>query len=158
MRWETERSAHSATFPSLHLLHSSFSNPSFASPMSQALHLIHLASRPWFYTVHRCGTGDSMRACHAAGPGLISGRDRFPGWGFFRVFPSPVRQISGNFRPKDPRISFGRHNNYFIFALLEWMSVCMLCIAFHVCAVSEVAPALSWSLIRLGPPYSCVVK
>ena len=38
--------AHSPTLPLLHLRHSSFSNPSFASPMSQALHLIHLASRP----------------------------------------------------------------------------------------------------------------
>ena len=41
-------SAHSPTFPSLHLRHNSFSNPSFASPTSQALHLIHLASRPLF--------------------------------------------------------------------------------------------------------------
>ena len=40
--------AHSPTFPSLHLRHDSFSNPSFASPTSQALHLIHLASRSWF--------------------------------------------------------------------------------------------------------------
>ena len=40
--------AHSPTLPLLHLRHSSFSNPSFASPTSQALHLIHLASRPWF--------------------------------------------------------------------------------------------------------------
>ena len=39
--------AHSPTFPLLHLRHSSFSNPCFASPTSQALHLIHLASRPW---------------------------------------------------------------------------------------------------------------
>ena len=38
--------AHSPTFPLLHLRHSSFSNPSFASPTSQALHLCHLASRP----------------------------------------------------------------------------------------------------------------
>ena len=37
---------HSPTFPSLYLRHSSFSNPSFASAASQALHLIHLASRP----------------------------------------------------------------------------------------------------------------
>ena len=55
--------AHSPTFPSLYLRHnsfsklpslylrhSSFSNPSFASPTSQALHLIHLASRPWHNT------------------------------------------------------------------------------------------------------------
>ena len=38
--------AHSPTLPLLHLRHSSFSSPSFASPTSQALHLIHLASRP----------------------------------------------------------------------------------------------------------------
>ena len=30
-------------------------------------------------TVHRCGARGSMRACHAAGPGSIPGRDRFPG-------------------------------------------------------------------------------
>ena len=38
------------------------------------------------YTVHRCGASGSMRACHAAGPGSIPGRDRFPGWGFFGFF------------------------------------------------------------------------
>ena len=38
--------AYSPTLPLLHLRHSSFSNPSFSSPISQALHLIHLASRP----------------------------------------------------------------------------------------------------------------
>ena len=31
------------------------------------------------FHVHRCGTSGSMRACHAAGPGSIPGRDRFPG-------------------------------------------------------------------------------
>ena len=35
--------AHSPTIPLLHLHHSSFSNPFFATPTSQALHLIHLA-------------------------------------------------------------------------------------------------------------------
>ena len=34
--------------------HSSFPNPSFDSPTSQALHLIHLASRPCFANVRRC--------------------------------------------------------------------------------------------------------
>ena len=38
--------AHSPILPLLHLRHSSLSNPSFASPTSQALHLIHMASRP----------------------------------------------------------------------------------------------------------------
>ena len=36
-----------SSLPLLYLHHSSFSNPSFASPTSQALHIIHLASRPW---------------------------------------------------------------------------------------------------------------
>ena len=40
--------AHFPSLPLLHLRHSSFSNPSFASLMSQALHLGHLASSPWF--------------------------------------------------------------------------------------------------------------
>ena len=35
-----------SSLPLLHLRHSSFYNPCFASPTSQALHLIHLASRP----------------------------------------------------------------------------------------------------------------
>ena len=38
--------AHSPTLLLHHLCHSSFSNPSFTSPKSQALHLIHLASHP----------------------------------------------------------------------------------------------------------------
>ena len=29
--------------------------------------------------VDRCLAGGSMRACHAAGPGSIPGRDKFPG-------------------------------------------------------------------------------
>ena len=37
---------HSPTLPSLYLRHSSFSNPYFASPTSQDLHLIRLESRP----------------------------------------------------------------------------------------------------------------
>ena len=43
--------AHSPAIPLLHLRHSSFSNPSFASPTSQALHLIHLASRPCLHHI-----------------------------------------------------------------------------------------------------------
>ena len=31
------------------------------------------------YYVHRCGPGGSKRACYAAGPGSIPGRDKFPG-------------------------------------------------------------------------------
>ena len=39
--------AHSPTLPMLHLRHSSFYNPSFASPTSQDFHLRHLGSRTW---------------------------------------------------------------------------------------------------------------
>ena len=38
--------AHSPTLALLHLCHSSFSNPSFASRTSQTFHLRHLANRP----------------------------------------------------------------------------------------------------------------
>ena len=59
----------------------------------------------YYYYVHRCATGGSMLTCPAACPGSISGRDRFPGWYFFRNFSSPVRQMSGNFRPtRSPNI------------------------------------------------------
>ena len=47
--------AHSPTLTLLDLRHRSFSNPSFASPTSQALHLIHLMSRahsPTFPSLH----------------------------------------------------------------------------------------------------------
>ena len=58
--------------------------------------------RTW---VHRCGGSGSMRACHTAGPCSIPGRDKFPGWGFFRGFSSPVRRMSGSFRPtRSPNI------------------------------------------------------
>ena len=46
--------AHSPTLPLFHLRHSSFSNPSFASPTSQALHLILLGRRPCFVCVCVC--------------------------------------------------------------------------------------------------------
>ena len=42
---------HSPTLPLLHLSHSSFSNPYFTSPTSQALHLRHLAIRPCISTL-----------------------------------------------------------------------------------------------------------
>ena len=52
--------AHSATLSLLHLRHSSFSNTSFASPTSQALHLRHLTSRPWFWCRLGCNGRDLM--------------------------------------------------------------------------------------------------
>ena len=52
--------AHSPSLPSLYLRHSSFSNPSFASPTSQALHLHHLVSSA------QSPTFLSLRLCHSS--------------------------------------------------------------------------------------------
>ena len=54
--------AHSPILPLLHLRHSSFSNPSFASPTSQALHLIHLASCPCMIGKLDCIQGNALPA------------------------------------------------------------------------------------------------
>ena len=56
--------AYSPTLPSLYLRHSSFSNPSVASPSfacttSRALRLRHLTSRPWS---EHCKTGNAGRS------------------------------------------------------------------------------------------------
>ena len=48
--------------------------------------------------VHLCRAGGRMRACHAAGPGWIPGRDNFLGE-HIQVFSSLIRQMSGSFRP-----------------------------------------------------------
>ena len=55
------------------------------------------------------GASGSMRACHAAGPGSIPGRDRFPGWVFFGVFPHLLDKCQEALGPEGPRISFGHH-------------------------------------------------
>ena len=62
-------------------------------------HVFHLV-----WIVHRCGPGGSMRACHAAGPGSIPGRDKFPGWGFFGVFPHCKTNIGKLRPPSSPNI------------------------------------------------------
>ena len=111
-----------------------------------------------FRVVHGCEASGSMQACHAASPGSIPSRDKFPRWDFFRGFSSPIRQMSGNFKTIRSLISFGHHNHPFIFALWEWMVAWIVRIVFHVCGVSEVAPALSWCLIPGGPPCPYLVK
>ena len=64
-----------------------------------------------------------MRACHAAGPGWIAGRDQFPGRGFFRDFSSPVRQMTGSFRPTMfPECHLAIIIILLISALLQWVS------------------------------------
>ena len=66
----------------LYLRHSSFSNSSFACPTSQALHLLHLASRPWkeplwrvsipgIYRIPRLCTYVTWRAVHVFNIGEI---------------------------------------------------------------------------------------
>ena len=59
--------------------------------------------------IHRCGPGGSMCTCHAAGLGSIPGRDMFPGWGFFGVFPHLSDKCWEALGPQGPRISFGHH-------------------------------------------------
>ena len=63
-------------------------------------------------SVHRCGPGATMRTCHAAGPCSIPGRDKFPGWGFFGVFPHLWDKCREALGPQGPRISFGHHHPY----------------------------------------------
>ena len=60
--------AHSPTISLLHLRHSSFSNPSFAFPTSQALHLRHLASRPCSTVVRSRGVIDRVPDFQPDGP------------------------------------------------------------------------------------------
>ena len=45
----------------LHLHHSLFYNPSFSSPMSQALHLHHLARCPWYQKILTQQNLDAIR-------------------------------------------------------------------------------------------------
>ena len=79
------------------------------------------------------------------------------GTSFLGVFPHVQDKYQENLGPQDPRISFGSYNNPFILALLQWMGAWTVCI-FHVHVVLEMDPALSWSLIRGGPPCLCVIK
>ena len=54
--------AHCPTLPFVLLRQSSFSNPSFAFPTSQALHLRHLTSRPWkAYALCPCPLFDMVK-------------------------------------------------------------------------------------------------
>ena len=67
-------------------------------------------------------------------------------------------KTTGNFSRQGPRISSGRHNHHsYSPCWNDWVSA--YCVSFFIfCVLSEVAPALSWSLIRWGPPCPCVVK
>ena len=108
--------------------------------------------------VHCCGSGDSMRACHATGPGSIPGRDKFSGWTFFRGFSSPVRQMSGSFSPIRSSNIISYHYHPFIFTLFEWMSAWMVVYRLSCWCCIGGCPDIELSPIRGGPPYPCVVK
>ena len=60
--------AHSPTLPLLHLRHSSFSNPSFASPTSQALHLLLILEpfRHFTYVTPHSPTLPSLYLSHSS--------------------------------------------------------------------------------------------
>ena len=55
--------AHFPTLPLLHLRHGSFSNPSFASPTTQALHLRLLASHPCNKDIFGYITAQKVNLC-----------------------------------------------------------------------------------------------
>ena len=59
--------------------------------------------------VHSCGPGGSMRAYHTAGSRFDPRSGQVSWVRFFRGFSSPIRQMSGSFRPQRPWISFGHH-------------------------------------------------
>ena len=103
--------------------------------------------------VHRCGASASMRACHAAGRGSIPGRDNFPGWGFFGVFPHQSDKCQETLGPQGPRLSFDRRNHHSIFDLLGWLGVCAWCVLSFMFVLSRRWPR-HWG----GPPCPCVVK
>ena len=81
---------YSPTLPSLYLRHSSFPNPSVASPTSQ------LIFQPFCPPLW-------VRRQHArlsrSGPGFDPRSGQVSWVRFFRGFSSSVRQISGSFRP-----------------------------------------------------------
>ena len=79
-----------------------------------------------------------VQSSHAAGPGSIPGRDKLPRWGFFWGFSSPLRQMSGNFRPlwsPDiiwPSLSSSSHPR------LVWSEcVCEWCVSSYVFVLSR---------------------
>ena len=81
------------------------------------LHLCFLPYQTWpcdivAGSVHHCEPGGSMRACHAAGPGSIPGRDKFPGWGFYGDFPHLYDKCREALGPQGPGISFGHHYHH----------------------------------------------
>ena len=112
----------------------------------------------YYYYVHRCGSGSNMRACYAAGPGSITVRDRFSGWVFFRGFSSPVRQMSGNFRPtRSPNTIWPPLSSFHIrlVGMIECVSgvYCLSCL----CCLGG-GPGIELITHPGSPPCPCVVK
>ena len=126
--------AHSPTFPSLHLRHNSFSNPSVTFPMSQLIlqpfrcftYVIALFQPFFRFYVTGCSLTSlgeppmlkhfrpplwsmgNIVTSHAAGPGSIPGHVSLL-IEVFRGFPSTVRQMSGNLGHIRLPLSYGHH-------------------------------------------------
>ena len=75
---------------------------------------------------------------------------------FYRVFSSPVKQTSGNFRPtRSPNIIWPSSVHIHLVRINGCVNDC---VSFSCSCCLEVVPALSWSLIRGGPPCPCVFE
>ena len=116
--------------------------------------------RKWIYYNSSTAVVQAVACSSVTQRAQVRSRSGQVSWvSFFGVFRHLYDKYQEAFGPQGPRISFDSHNHPFIlFTLLEWMGAWMICIVFHVRVVSKVAPALSWSLIRGGRPYLCVVK
>ena len=90
--------AHSPILSLLHLCHSSFSNPSFASATSQDFHLHHLASRPCTSeVVHHFVINTGFRSCETLNLCICSGI-----WGPTRHLSLKITNSLAIFRWRKP--------------------------------------------------------
>ena len=100
---EIHSRTYSQTFPSLHLRHNSFSNPSFASPTSQALHRAH---SPTFQSLH-------LRHSSFSNPSVALSTSQFILQPFFRFSYVTSCSLSS---PGEPpmyniiKLHIGQHN------------------------------------------------
>ena len=104
--------------------------------------------------VHCCGTGGSMRTCHAAGLGSIPSRDKFPGWHFFRGSSTPVRQMSGSFRPpRSPNMIWPSLSSVIIHYGRQWPEMLTYPKTFNIhqpCGLKHTHFFLFWMNTSLG--------
>ena len=108
---------HSQNLPSLYIRHSSFPNPSFASPTSQTLHLRHLASRACCLNSRWVYLGQSFQREHLKidGKGIKLDRGFHPVWIFMSVpvaqavnLPLPIAGVRSSRLDHSTRVSWWR--------------------------------------------------